>query len=204
MPAYQPRQARSRDRQRRILTAADEILATDGVEALTIRRLAQQAGVQVGSIYQFFSDKSAVIAALAMHYMDEFETLMDELVAKAIATDWDDLPEVVFDAFVEMYRARPGYVALWRGRHLSPELMRADDANNALLAEGLRQIVLAQTGQPDDARLALGCEVAVQVGDALLQLAFRRDPKGDPAVIEEAKHLQRLYLRELLTAGERT
>lgn len=201
MPTFQPRQARSRERVQRILDAADEILATDGVEALTIRRLAQQAGVPVGSIYQFFSDKSSVIDALALHYMHEFETLMDELVATAIEADWDDLADTVFDAFVEMYRGRPGYVALWRGRHLSPELMRADDANNALLSHGLRRIVVAQTGQPDDARLALGCEVAVHVGDALLQLAFRRDRRGDPAVIEEAKRLQRLYLQELLTTA---
>jgi AcrR family transcriptional regulator len=201
MPSYQPRQARSRERVQRILAAADEILATDGFEALTIRRLARQAGVPVGSIYQFFSDKSAVVDALARHYMDGFEELMEELVEGAADAEWADLTDAVFDAFVEMYRARPGYVALWRGRHLSPELMRADDANNALLAQGLRRIVVARTGQPDDARTALACEVAVHVGDALLQLAFRRNPHGDPAVINEAKRIQRLYLQDLLPTG---
>jgi AcrR family transcriptional regulator len=198
MPANPPQQARSRERVQRILAAADAILATDGVEALTIRRLAKQAGVPVGSIYQFFSDKSSVIDALARQYMDEFAVLMDELVAEALAADWSDLPDAIFDAFVERYRAQPGYVALWRGRHLSPELLRADDANNALLADGLRRILVAQTGQPDDERMALGCQVAVHVGDALLQLAFRNDPRGDPAVLAEAKRLQRLYLRELM------
>jgi AcrR family transcriptional regulator len=202
-PATEPRrpqQARSRERVQRMLDAADHILATDGFEALTIRRIAAEAGVPVGSIYQFFPDKAAIVDHLARAYIADFEALMAGLVDQAgaaVLVD-GDLAGLILDAFAEMYRSKPGYLAIWRGRHLSPELQHADDANNARLAEELARLLEAPTGRPaDDAELVLACRIAVQVGDALLQLAFRLDPNGDETVLAEAKRLQRLYLADL-------
>jgi len=196
----QPRQARSRERVRRILEAADEILASEGVDALTMRRLAEAADVPVGSIYQFFADKSAVVDSLARGYMADFKQLMDDLVAAPPHHDLDQLVDSVFDAFVALYRARPGHVALWRGRHVSSELWRADDANNQAIADGMRRMLVSAVGLEDSGRLALACETSVQIADAMLQLAFRRDPHGDDLVIAEAKHVQRVYLRSIVAS----
>lgn len=194
----QPQQARSRARVERMLEAADRILATEGFEALTIRRIATEAGVPVGSIYQFFPDKGAIVDHLARTYIADFEALMAGLVAEADDLVDTDVPGLVLDAFVATYRAKPGYVAIWRGRHLSPELQQADDANNELLAGELARLLGRTTGRAvDDPELVLACRVAVHVGDALLQLAFRLDPNGDEAVLAEAKRIQRLYLADL-------
>ena len=183
----------------RLLASAESILASEGYEALSVRRLAAEAQVPVGTLYQFFSDKDAVVDALALRYLGEFAELMAALVEASSEEHWTDLVDRVFDSFVEGYRARPGYVRLWLGRFLGPEIRRADDANNELLAEGLRRILLAQEDLVDDDRLLQCCRVAVHIGDAMLQLAFRTDPGGDPAVIEEAKVLQRLYRREVVS-----
>ena len=71
----EPRQARSRARLAQILAAADAILAEEGVEALTIRRIAERAGVPVGTLYQFFPDKGSVVDAVARAYIAEFDAL---------------------------------------------------------------------------------------------------------------------------------
>ena len=193
-----PQQARSRERVQRLLAAADDLLAGGGFAALTVRRLAEEAEVPVGTIYQFFGDKAAVVDALARRYIGEFDEMIELLVADAEARRWDDVVDTVIDAAVAMYRSKPGYVALWIGRHLSPELQQADEANNAAIAAGLRRILVAQHGLPDDERLARVCEVAVQTTDALLQLAFRLDPQGDEATLAELRRLQRLYLDDLV------
>ena len=193
-----PQQARSRERVQRVLEAADHLLATGGFSALTVRRLAEEAGVPVGSIYQFFVDKSGVVDALARRYIGEFDEMIELLVADAEARRWDDVVDTVIDAAIGMYRSRPGYLALWIGRHLSPELLQADEANNAAIADGLRRILVAQHGLADDERLTRVCQVAVQTTDALLQLAFRLDPQGDEAILGELRRLQRLYLDDLI------
>ena len=193
-----PQQARSRARVRRLLEAADHVLGAEGYAALTMRRLAEEAGVPVGTIYQFFPDKGAVIDALARRYIAEFDEMIAALVDQAERERWDDVVQTVVDGAVAMYRSHPGYLAIWTGRHLSPELQRADDANNAAIAAGLRRILVAQCHLPDDEDLARACQVAVATTDALLQLAFRLDPDGDEAILQQAVRLQRLYLTDLI------
>jgi AcrR family transcriptional regulator len=194
-----PQQARSRARVRRLLESADEIVATEGFAALTVRRLADAADVRIGTIYQFFPDKDALVDALARRYIAMFDAMIEELVAQAQNEHWDDVVDTVIDAAVALYRSHPGYVAIWSGRHLSPALQQADDANNAAIASGLRRILTAQFELPDSDMLARACQVAVHTTDALLQLAFRLDPAGDQAILDEARRLQRLYLDDVIT-----
>jgi AcrR family transcriptional regulator len=187
----------------RLLEAADHVLATEGYAALTVRRLAEEAEVPIGTLYQFFADKAAVVDALARRYIAEFDAMIELLVADAESRQWDDVVETVLGAAIEMYRSRPGYLALWIGRHLSPELQQADEVNNAAIADGLRRILIAQHGLPDTSDLERVCHVAVHTSDALLQLAFRLDPNGDEAILAEARRLHRLYLADLIERTSR-
>jgi AcrR family transcriptional regulator len=184
-----------------ILAAADGILSAAGFEALTVRRIAQEAGVPVGSIYQFFPDKAAVVDALAHGYIAEFDAAIAVLVASAQdaadAAGWADPVGRLVDEFAGLYRSRPGYVALWSGRHLSPELARADEANNLAIAAGVRRILVARAILPDGPDLDRVAQVAVRVADALLQFAFASAAGGDPLILQELKTLMRLYLADL-------
>ena len=199
----EPRQARSKARLAQILAAADAILAEEGVEALTVRRIAERAGVPVGSLYQFFPDKGSVVDAVARAYIAEFDTAVDTLVNAADSGDWSDPVGRIVDEFVALYRSHPGYVALWSGRHLSPELARADDANNQLIAAGVRRLLAEHAGVADGPALDLAVQVAVRAADALLQYAFSVSPEGDETVLAELKNLLRLYLASLPAEGGR-
>jgi AcrR family transcriptional regulator len=193
----EPRQARSKARLAQILAAADAILATEGVEALTVRRIAERAGVPVGSLYQFFPDKGSVVDAVARAYIAEFDAAVDNLVSAADSGDWSDPVGRIVDEFVALYRSHPGYVALWSGRHLSPELARADEANNQLIAAGVQRVLATHAGLADGPALELAVQIAVRAADALLQYAFTVSSDGDEAVLAELKNLLRLYLASL-------
>jgi AcrR family transcriptional regulator len=181
-----------------MLDAAEALLVAEGAGALTTTRVAEAAGVSVGSLYQYLPDKEAIVEALANRYLAEFEGLMDELVAAASgATEpWPDPIGTLLDHFAQRYRDRPGYRALWFGRELTPALYAADRKNKLALAERLRHVLLA-LGLADDDRLARAARAGVLVADTLLQEAFRDDPTGDPGLIEEAKIVLRLYLANL-------
>jgi AcrR family transcriptional regulator len=196
----EPRQARSKARLAQILAAADAILAEEGVEGLTVRRIAERAGVPVGSLYQFFPDKGSVVDAVARAYIAEFDSLVDNLVSSAASGDWSDPVGRIVDSFVALYRSHPGYVALWSGRHLSAELARADEANNQLIAAGVERVLASHAGMADGPALELAVRVAVRTADALLQYAFSLSPDGDEAVLAELKNLLRLYLASLRRA----
>ncbi len=60
----QPKQARSTDLVAAILEAALQVLATEGAQRFTTVRVAEKAGVSVGSLYQYFPNKAAILFRL--------------------------------------------------------------------------------------------------------------------------------------------
>lgn len=63
-PRKQPRQARSHALVEAILDAATRIVVRDGREAANTNAIAREAGVSIGSLYQYFPNRDAVLAAL--------------------------------------------------------------------------------------------------------------------------------------------
>jgi AcrR family transcriptional regulator len=198
----EPQQARSRARVAQILEAADAILSEEGVTALTVRRIAERADVPVGSIYQFFGDKGAVIDAVARAYLSESDAAIGQLVSAAEAGegDWSDPVGRMLDTFVTLYRAHPGYVALWSGRHMSAEAALIDDANTELITAGVQRIMAAQAGLHQGPELERASEVAVRAANGVLHHAFIRSPHGDEAVLAELKTMMRQYLASFTRA----
>ena len=59
-----PKQARSTDLVAAILEAAAQVLAKEGAPRFTTARVAERAGVSVGSIYPYFPNKAAILFRL--------------------------------------------------------------------------------------------------------------------------------------------
>ena len=79
-----PQQARSQQRVEEILQAASDLLIEEGYEGLTTSAIAKRAGISVGSLYQFFANKEAVLQALAERYLEKM-ALLNETVFTADA-----------------------------------------------------------------------------------------------------------------------
>jgi AcrR family transcriptional regulator len=60
----QPRQARSNELVAAVLEAAIQVLETEGAQRFTTARVAERAGVSVGSLYQYFPNKAAILFRL--------------------------------------------------------------------------------------------------------------------------------------------
>ncbi|MGY3240352.1 MULTISPECIES: TetR family transcriptional regulator [unclassified Bradyrhizobium] len=60
----QPQQARSNELVAAILDAAIQVLAKEGAQRFTTARVAERAGVSVGSLYQYFPNKAAILFRL--------------------------------------------------------------------------------------------------------------------------------------------
>ncbi|MFE5909146.1 TetR/AcrR family transcriptional regulator [Streptomyces wedmorensis] len=193
----EPQQARSRARVEAILTAADRILSQEGYEALTMRRIAEESGAPVGSIYQFYPDKGAVVDALGRRYLLAFASAIDEIVERAVSGELTDLVGTMVDVYADLFRSQPGGMALWAGRHLSPELARADEASNTLIADGLRRIVEHLTGGPGGERARRATHMVVWASNAVLHEVFKGDGEPDLETVEELKRMLRFYWDDL-------
>ncbi|GGP37604.1 TetR/AcrR family transcriptional regulator [Saccharothrix coeruleofusca] len=69
-PRRKPRQVRAELTRERILTAAAHVFAEHGYAAGTTNRIAERARVSIGSLYQYFPNKDAILAELAVQHID--------------------------------------------------------------------------------------------------------------------------------------
>jgi len=110
----EPSQARSRERVAAILTAARELIAEGGLASLKMGLLAERADVPIGTIYQFFPDKDAVIGCIfAAQMEDALQAVYQacnpgyELAAPAAAAT-----SILMSKYRE-WRADPAMVEIW-------------------------------------------------------------------------------------------
>jgi len=192
-----PRQARSRQKLAQVLEAADRLLATEGADALTTTRVAAEAGVSVGALYQYLPDRDAIVDLLAERYLGRLEALMAEFVEQAARETWPDVVGVLVDAFAGIYRSEPGLRALWFGRHLTERTRAADREHKRTMAVGVHRVLVAQRLLADDAAAATACLTAFLAADAVVQEAFRTDAGGATGLLDEAKAMLRAYLDAL-------
>jgi AcrR family transcriptional regulator len=192
-----PQQARSRARVTQVLEAAERLLVADGVEALTTTRVAAEAGVSVGSLYQYLPDRGAIIDALAGTYLARLEAVMDGFVEAAAAQRWPDPVAVLVDGFAELYRNEHGFRALWFASGLTEQTRAADRAHKRRMAQGVRRTLLVLGLVNDGLDLMTACEAAVLAADAVIQEAFRRTPEGDPDLLAAATAMLSAYLGSL-------
>ena len=83
-PRKWPSQARSKATVEAILAAAARVFRRQGYAGSTTDRIAERAGVSVGSLYQYFPNKDAILVALAERHIDTGFALLRELLAEAL------------------------------------------------------------------------------------------------------------------------
>jgi AcrR family transcriptional regulator len=183
-----------------MLDACAEIVDEVGYEGLTTTLLAERAEVAIGSVYQFFPDKRAIVQALTLRNMEAYlQRLASRFEAGTFAHWWDGV-DAGIDEYIAMHRTVPGFRTLHFGDVVDVHLLDEDRDNNAVIAEQLARLLVDQFGVQDGLRLRFALEIAVEAADALIKLAFRRDADGDDAVLSEAKALIREYLHRHVDA----
>ena len=110
-PKKRPRQSRSAATFDAIVDAAAHILREAGYEALTTNRAAERAGVSIGSLYQYFPNKAAILAELSRRHEVELERGMTDIIARADAMS---LEEVITALIEDNARAHSHDPALHR------------------------------------------------------------------------------------------
>ena len=122
-----PRQARAAQTVEAILEASIQVLEAGGLAALTTNAVAGRAGVSIGTLYQYFDDKNAILLALARREMDAtLARLARETLPAADRTPEQRVRAAVralLDAFRGRLRARKAVVQAILAQGLAIELM---------------------------------------------------------------------------------
>ncbi|MBD2534444.1 TetR/AcrR family transcriptional regulator [Nostoc flagelliforme FACHB-838] len=109
-----PSGKRGQQRRDLILDTAADLLVEAGVEAINTNVLAERAGISVGSVYQYFSNKEAILTALGERYIQELSNnTITALQQDVSGLDFATIVSRVIDPMVAFERQYPAF------RHLN-------------------------------------------------------------------------------------
>jgi len=187
-------QVRSVAKVTRMLDACAELVDEVGYEALTTTLIADRADVAIGSVYQFFPDKRAVVAALTQRNVEAYVHRLADRLSSGGMTRWVDAVDVALDEYIDMHRNVAGFRTLHFGDVVDLNLLDPDRDNNAVIVDHLGTLLEQHFGMPREERLTFALAMAVEMADALVKAAFRRQVDGDERILTETKEIIRDYL----------
>jgi AcrR family transcriptional regulator len=197
-PRKIPTQTRSRATVDAIVTATTRLLVARGYDGATTERIARAAGVSVGSLYQYFPTKEALLAEVMRRHVDTMMTVATSVLAEAAGAGLRDLARALVEASIRAHAKE------WRlHKVLAEEVPRVGRLPRVVEVErALRAIFaarLAEGATRGEAR-AVPAEVAAMIlyraVDAATHTAVLEEPallEGD-ALVEELTELVVRYL----------
>src|SRR5262245_13845859 len=102
-----PTQARARATMETIFEATARIIERDGITALNTNRIAERAGVSIGTLYEYFPNKDAILIAMARQRLAKDERLVRHALAAAETEQDVYMARRAIHAMVALQRDRP-------------------------------------------------------------------------------------------------
>jgi AcrR family transcriptional regulator len=195
-PRKRPSQARSKATVEAILVAAAQIFRRQGYAGATTDRIAERAGVSVGSLYQYFPNKDAILVALTERHVDAGFALVRELLAETLS----DVPALepllrrFVVAMITLHEREPElHRVLFEEAPLPASLRRQlRRRENELATEVAALLEVHPEVRMRDPRLT--AYVLVQSVDALIHNFILHPPEGIDAESLTGETVRMLYL----------
>ena len=191
-----PLQARSNKTVEEILDAAASLLGQVPFEEITTSRVAQQAGISVGALYRFYSDRQEIFDAIAVRELDVFRAEIERaFTARQLLFSPRKSLGRVLDAYVDFLESRPHFRELALGNHIS-EWTRENQSDPQTGPGGmLGDLLVKKCGWKPGKRLQLKIRIAAEAGDRVIAFAYRQESLEDRrAVLHELKEMLTRYL----------
>jgi AcrR family transcriptional regulator len=100
-PRKSPVQARSTASVEAILVATIQVLLSVGKERLTTTRVAERAGVSVGTLYQYFPNKSALLQAALKRHLNEVSEAIEQVCREQHGAGLKEMATALITAFLQ-------------------------------------------------------------------------------------------------------
>lgn len=191
-----PTQKRSRERVERMLAAASELIAEKGSDQMKMSEVADKAGVPIGSLYQFFPDKSAILRTLVERCNADSRQCIEKGLA-GVAT-LDQLGPAfggLFDAYYDMFLSEPAMRDIWSGAQADKALRALEIEESRTIGGMLAEVLKRLKPEAPAAAVDSAALLIMNLGEATIRLAISVPPEEGHALVDAYK---RMAVREML------
>jgi AcrR family transcriptional regulator len=171
----------------RIIDATAYLLKARGYEALTTNHIAEAAGINIATLYKYFSNKQAILVALhermSLRWTGALVPLVNQIRGGA---PWRETVCKVIDIAAERRQGETGEAALRIAMKVSRELQHYDRAES-IESSRLVADMLISRASVDPVTATRVARVAIQVGMAALDLLLQEEVVDEALWVGEAK-----------------
>lgn len=197
-PRRQPQQVRSGRRVRRILDAAIHVFAEVGLRSATTTLIASRAEVSVGSLYQYFPNKDAILQAISDRFDRDFLAVLHQEFPGNPAEPAAHLVDRLLVRLVEMDASQPGLFRVLAAASHSVEFLSAEGRFNASVAEHVARLLKGYAPRLSPHQLLIVSRVCVEATHAVVHLAALAEVDAQGTFLGEARSLLLAYLQPAL------
>ena len=190
-----PQQARSKRKVNRILDVAERMFVEEGYNSATTNVIAKRAKVSIGSLYQFFPDKSAILQALTTRYRELLQQRISALNCEALDWTLSAYAKALVSVTKQFFDEHPGYHAVFMSAQGAvPEIETIEEATDALLVEDLAAFLKTYRPGLSDARYTVIAFILVKTIGTLIWLSLEQAPNFQQNLVAETEQLVLSYL----------
>jgi len=183
-----PQQERSIQRLDTIMEAAVHLIAENGVGSFKMTDLAARAGVPIGSLYQFFPERAAVVRALHDRHTERVESAAQRVFSKVTSlSEAEALLGMAVDSFYVTFRNDPVYLPVWLAAISDPDLQRLNTDHQTRLTSVLCAIFRPLLPKDTTIDLEVRVMLFVYLTGATVRRAMIEDEATARRILDEWK-----------------
>jgi len=191
-----PNQRRSRERVEKILTCASNLIAESGSDAMRMNEVARLSGISIGSLYQYFPDKAAIIQTLAERYNALGRDCIEAGLAHVSTVDeLCDAFAALVDEYYQMFLAEPVMRDIWSGTQADKALREIELRNSREMASDLVNALTRVQPALSAEELAATAFLILHLGEATMRLAISVEREEGDALVAAYKRMALAELR---------
>jgi AcrR family transcriptional regulator len=175
------------------------VLDRVGYDGLTTNSVAQEARTAVGSVYQYFRSRDALLEGLLERHSQRLGEAIDTAIAAGRAQPLEVADRVV-DAFARVWREEPGYRAAWSAKSVAGLLDRTGAAWGDAFTDRVGDLLRTFAPASPVARRRVVARTAVHLVSGVLLAAMASPRRIESAMITETKVALRAYLSVCLAS----
>lgn len=185
-----PTQKRSRERVEHILSSASRLIAERGSDTMRMSEVAELSGISIGSLYQYFPDKAAIIRTLAERYNAVSRAcIADGLAHVKTVEDLRQAFSVLIDEYYEIFLAEPVIRDIWSAMQADKALREIELAESRQNATLLTAAMKRALPDEDLEKLQVSALLVMYLGECVMRLAVSTQEAEGRALVESYKQM---------------
>jgi len=177
-PRKQPLQVRAELTRQRILTAAAHVFADHGYAAGTTNRIAERARISIGSLYQYFPNKEALIAAVYARHGEQMTLVIQRALIQAMDATLDDALAGLIEASVEAHRIDADLHQLLEQQRGGDDVQTRHAEYVDVMADRIIALLERHRDQIAVPDLKLAAYMLMHAAHGLIHTVVRQRPRG--------------------------